>query len=85
MYTWRIYISMKNSKNDKANDAYMSFWTNEKEVRVWFFKGNEGNSQGYEKSLARWLSWWEHCLYTQKFGAKSIARAHTVGVQTGGN
>ena len=50
MYTWRIYISMKNSKNGKAKDVYMLFWTNEKEVRVWIFKGKEGNSQGYEQS-----------------------------------
>lgn len=40
-----------NTKHSKGrqNGVYMSFWTKEKQVGVWNFKGKYGNSQGDKK------------------------------------
>lgn len=36
-------------KRNQAAEAYMSFWTKEREPGVWDFKGKAGNPQGDEK------------------------------------
>lgn len=40
---------MEIPKTISQNEVYMSFWTKEREVGVWDFKGKIGESQGDEK------------------------------------
>lgn len=49
----KFSVSMEIPETVGQNEVCMRFWTGEREIGVWDFKGKMGNSQGDEKEQSQ--------------------------------
>lgn len=70
--TYRGALRMWDPRTHWSVEAYMPFWTEEKQAGVWDFKGKAGSSQVNKKRASIWKT--NSCQPTQNHGTQMEAQ-----------